>query len=47
MNKKSEKKDLPIGKMIIGLTLLIFSPIILNLITIILWTIFAMLGTKW
>ncbi|MBO0423289.1 hypothetical protein [Enterococcus plantarum] len=47
MSKNSKKEDLPVGKMIVGLVMLIFSPIIISLVVAIVWSISAMLSTRW
>ncbi|MEI5992332.1 hypothetical protein A5881_003888 [Enterococcus termitis] len=47
MSKNSKKEDLPVGKMIVGLVMLIFSPIIISLVVAIVWSILAMLSTRW
>lgn len=47
MNKKIEKDNLPIGKMIVGLVMLIFSPIIIGFVVAITWSVLAMFSTRW
>jgi hypothetical protein len=47
MSKNSEKEDLPVGKMIIGLVMLIFSPIIIGFVVAIVWAILAMFSTRY
>jgi hypothetical protein len=46
MNKNSDKEDLPVGKMIVGLVMLLFSPIIIGFFAIIGWAIVAMFSTR-
>ncbi|EOH99021.1 hypothetical protein UAY_02290 [Enterococcus moraviensis ATCC BAA-383] len=43
----SKKEELPVGKMIVGLVMLIFSPIIIGLVVGIFWSILAILSTRW
>lgn len=47
MKDNKKKEDLPVGKMIIGMAMLIFSPIIIGLVVVIAWAIYAMLSTRW
>ncbi|WP_438763468.1 hypothetical protein [Enterococcus sp. AZ194] len=46
MNDKNQKEDLPIDKMILGMVMLIFSPIIIGLVVATAWLIYAMLSTR-
>ncbi|MBL1226247.1 hypothetical protein [Enterococcus sp. BWR-S5] len=47
MKDNKKKEDLPVGKMIIGMVILIFSPIIIGLVVVIAWAIYAMFSTRW
>jgi hypothetical protein len=46
MSKKTEKEDLPVRRMIVGLVMLLFSPIIIGFFAIIGWVIVAMFSTR-
>ncbi|MBL1226250.1 hypothetical protein [Enterococcus sp. BWR-S5] len=47
MKDNKKKENLPVGKMIIGMVMLIFSPIIIGLVVVIAWAIYAMFSTIW
>lgn len=47
MKKNNNKEELAVGKMIVFMVMLVFSPIIIGFVVAIIWSILAMISTRW